>query len=70
MGSLQSNIDIIQALAENEVQLQFTPKVLWLRKSSSVVNVANPDLCIKFSDRGNDKAKALIEGLRLLGIEV
>ncbi len=62
--------DLTKLLSDNQINLQWTPEVLWLRKSSSVVNVANPDLCIKFSDHGNDKAKALIEGLRLLGIEV
>lgn len=62
--------DLTKLLSDNQINLQWTPKVLWLRKSSSVVNVANPDLCIKFSDHSNDKTKALIEGLRLLGIEV
>lgn len=70
MTNKQSNIDIIELLAENQVNVTWTPKCLWIRKTLPIVDVINPDLCIKFSDHGNDKTKALIWGLRLLGIEV
>ena len=68
MGSIQNNIDIIQALAENQVNTTWTPKCLWIRKTLSVVDVCNPDICVKLANHGNDRAKALNEGLRLLGI--
>jgi len=63
-------LDIIELLAENQVNITWTPKCVWLRKTLHVVDVVNPELCIKLSDHGMRRHKALTEGLRLLGIEV
>lgn len=70
MTNKQSNLDIIELLAENQVNVTWTPKCIWLRKTLPVVDVVNPEICIKLVDHGMRRHKALIEGLRLLGIEV
>ena len=63
-------VNIFDALVEHQISLDWRPRALWLRKASPVVDVANPDICVKLANHGNDRAKALNEGLRLLGIKV
>lgn len=63
-------MNIIDLMAEHQVSISFTPKVIWLNKASNKVSVVSPDLCIKLNEHGNDRSKALTEGLRLLGIEI
>lgn len=63
-------LDIIELLAENQVNITWTPKCLWIRKTSHVADIVNGEMCIKLSDHENSRKKTLQEGLRLLGIEV
>lgn len=63
-------MNIIDLMAEHQVSIQFTPKCIWLNKTSDKVSIVKPDLCVKLSKYDNDRTKALTEGLRILGIEV
>lgn len=55
--------DYLQAIIENEINIEFCDKIVWLRPRSDGLPFLSEDIGVKLKDVCNDKTKAVKRGI-------
>lgn len=63
MATQKENLDYLQFIVENQVNIEFCEKIIWLRPRTEGIAMLSEDIGVKLKNVGGDRYLAIKKGV-------